>query len=682
MLGVSLSMGSITLALAGNPNTGKTSLFNVLTGSHQHVGNWPGVTVERKEGHFKWGDTAFSLVDLPGIYSLGASSIDEQVASEFLLREKPKVTITVVDASNLERSLYLVLQMLEAGQPVVIALNMTDIAQKKGIHIDVEELEKQLGVPVVPTVARENKGIQELVKAVKKYVETPVEKHGITIPYGKNIEDTLKRLAEAVNPLVTREIEISKDIAALRIAEGNAAIFSLLETLDNDKTIQKILEEENEKLEMSLGYDLLTAVIERRWNYISTLTGKVMKKDLSLKEDVTLSDKVDRIVTHRIWGLPIFFLITWCMFRLTYAIGDPAADYLDHWIGILGEYASIFIEKWGLPTVVGSFISGGVIGGVGSVIVFFPHIFILFAFIAILEDSGYMARGAFVMDRIMRAVGLHGKSFIPMLMGFGCNVPSIMATRVLERPRDRMITLLVLPFMSCSARLPIYLLFAGTFFGRNAGTVVFSLYVLGIVVAVTSAKLLGKTLFKGESSQFVMELPPYHVPQVRAVWGSAWERASLFLKKAGTVIFSAVVLVWILASLPFGVEYGSYNSLIGHVGRAMAPLFAPAGFGFWQATVALLLGLLAKEVVVGTFGVLLGGEEGLAAVLPTLFTPLSAYAFLVMTLLYIPCVAAIAAFKRKTNSWKWTFFLVAYTTIVAYGLAVLIYQGGRMFGLS
>ena len=337
----------------------------------------------------------------------------------------------------------------------------------------------------------------------------------------------------------------------------------------------------------------------------------------------------------------------------------------------------------GISEMVSSFVQEGLIGGVGSVIVFFPHIFLLFAFIALLEDSGYMARGAFVMDRVMHLMGLHGKSFIPMLMGFGCNVPSIMATRILEQKRDRMITLLVLPFMSCSARLPVFVLFSGVFFGEYAGTAVFSLYVIGIVVAVLSGKVLGSTLFKGESSQLVMELPPYHVPSPLMVLRHAWERGFLFLRKAGTFILLSVAAVWVLASFPAGVEYASTESFVGRIGQMLAPLLAPAGFGFWQAAVALLFGFLAKEVVVGTLGALLGaGEAGLAAGLPALFSPLSAYAFLIMTLLYVPCVAVVAAFRKETGSWGWTLFMVAYTTLMGYGGAVLVFQVGRLLGLG
>ncbi|NCC56256.1 MAG: ferrous iron transport protein B, partial [Synergistales bacterium] len=382
-------------------------------------------------------------------------------------------------------------------------------------------------------------------------------------------------------------------------------------------------------------------------------------------------------------GLPLFFLVAWAVFRLTYMIGDPLVEILESLVEILGERAAGILGAAGASDILASFVQDGVIGGAGSVVVFFPHIFILFAFIALLEDSGYMARGAFVMDRLMHLMGLHGKSFIPMLMGFGCNVPSIMGTRILESRRDRMITLLILPFMSCSARLPVFVLFSGVFFGDRAGTAVFSLYVLGIVVAVISAKIFGSTLFRGKSSQLVMELPPYHIPSAGMVLRHAWERGWQFLRKAGTFILLAVIGVWALASFPWGVEYGSRESLVGRIGEMLAPLFVPAGFGFWQAAVALFFGFFAKEVVVGTFGALLGGgEAGLAAALPGLFTPLSAYAFLVMTLLYVPCVAVVAAFRRETGSWKWTLFLVAYTTLVGYMGAVIVYQGGRLLGIG
>ncbi|TDY61622.1 ferrous iron transport protein B [Aminivibrio pyruvatiphilus] len=673
-----------TVALTGNPNTGKTSLFNALTGSNQHVGNWPGVTVERKEGRFRIGDGEVKVVDLPGIYSLGAASLDEEIAADFLLRSRPDLAIVVADGSNLERSLYLAVQMLETGTPLVLALNMMDMAAEKGITIDVEKLSSLLGIPVVPTVARRKEGIEDLKKRVLQELKNRTAPlNSFSLPYGER----LAPLFDSMEAFLSSKPELIPGLpartAAVKFTEGDPAVLASAEAAGLRSELEAILSREGASVEASLGYDLQTAVIERRWGFVSGVTAESVTRDLSLKTRLSLSDRIDRVVTSRTLGLPLFFLVTWAIFRLTYALGDPLVEIFEGLFESLGERSAEFLAGAGLSGVLVSFIQDGLIGGVGSVVVFFPHIFILFAFIAVLEDSGYMARGAFVMDRLMHLMGLHGKSFIPMLMGFGCNVPSMMATRILERPRDRMITLLILPFMSCSARLPVFVLFSGAFFGAHAGTAVFSLYILGIMVAIGAAKILGSTLFKGESSQLVMELPPYHIPSTGMVLRHAWERGFLFLQKAGTFILLSVVAVWALASLPWGVEYGSEESLVGSIGKVLAPLFEPAGFGFWQAAVALFFGFLAKEVVVGTFGALLGaGEAGLTAALPTLFTPLSAYAFLVMTLLYVPCVAAVAAFRRETGSWKWTFFMIAYTTLVGYGGAVLVYQGGRLLGLG
>jgi len=678
------------IALAGNPNTGKTSLFNRLTGSRASVGNWPGVTVERKEGTMRVGGEELTVVDLPGIYSLGAASVDEQIAAEFILRDRPDVAVVVVDASNLERSLYLVVQLLEMGQPAVVALNMVDAADSRGIQVDVTALERLLGVPVVPTVATSGEGVEGLktrvvarLTALRGEGSSGEGRRDFVVPYGERVERVLRRLEEALSGLGITLPGASPRLAAVKLAEGDTLFLSALAKNLHAPEFEEVLQGESDRLEKELGYDLQTAVIERRWGFLSGVAAEAVRRDLSIAERLSLSDRIDRVVTHRLLGLPLFLGITWLVFTLTYLLGDPAADFLDGAIGSLGEWLGDILASMGASDLLQSFVMDGVVGGVGSVVVFFPHIFLLFVFIAALEDSGYMARGAFVMDRIMHFLGLHGKSFIPMLLGFGCNVPSIMSTRILDRPRDRMITLLVLPFMSCSARLPVYVLFAGVFFGERAPLAIFSLYVLGILVAVAAAKILGSTLFKGESSHLVMELPPYHLPTLRGVFRSAWERGAMFLKKAGTFIFAAVILVWAGANLPLGVEYASQESLVGRLGSAVAPLLEPAGFGSWQAGVALVFGLLAKEVVVGTFGTLLGvGEEGIAAVLPQFFTPLAAYAFLVMTLLYIPCVAVIAAFKRETNSWKWTGFLVLYTTLLAYGAAVLVYQGGRLLGLG
>ena len=675
---------SWTIALAGNPNTGKTSLFNALTGSNQHVGNWPGVTVERKEGRFRSSGDDVTVVDLPGIYSLGAASLDEEIAADYLLRNRPDLAVVVADASNLERSLYLAVQMLEIGTPLVLALNMMDMAAERGIMIDVERLSALLGIPVVPTVARKKEGIEELKERITRSLrENSAPSLSFALPYGERLNPLFEALESFLGERQELIPGLSARSAAVKFVEGDVAVLAAAESSGVRNSMDELLAEKGRKVEEELGYDLQTAVIERRWGFVSGVTAESVQRDLSLKARLTLSDRIDRVVTSRSLGLPLFFLVTWAIFRMTYALGDPLVELLEGVFESFGEWTGEFFAGAGFSEIVSSFVQDGLIGGVGSVVVFFPHIFILFAFIALLEDSGYMARGAFVMDRVMHLMGLHGKSFIPMLMGFGCNVPSMMATRILEQPRDRMITLLVLPFMSCSARLPVFVLFSGIFFGAYAGTAVFSLYVLGIVVAVLAAKVLGSTLFKGESSQLVMELPPYHVPSFSMVLRHAWERGFLFLQKAGTFILLSVIAVWVLASFPWGVEYGSSESIVGRIGQILAPVFAPAGFGFWQAAVALFFGFLAKEVVVGTLGALLGaGEAGLAAALPGLFTPLSAYAFLVMTLLYVPCVAAVAAFRRETGSWAWTFFMIAYTTLIGYGGAVLVYQGGRMLGLG
>lgn len=675
-------MATKVIALAGNPNTGKTSLFNALTGSRQKVGNWPGVTVERKEGRLSLDGGEVTVVDLPGIYSVGASSVDEQIASDYLLAERPDLVLVVVDASGLERSLYLVVQLREMGLPLALALNMEDVASAQGVRIDAAALEERLGAAVVPTVACSGKGVAELRRRLPSLLGDLPSSEPLSVPYGPHLSPSLKRLSDLTAELAPL-LGVSPELAAIRLAEGDGAALAALERAKNRWMIDRRLADEKERVEGLLGYDLQTALIERRWAFVSALAAQVVRRDLFPGGRPALSDRIDRIVTHRLLGLPLFLAVSWSLFKATFFLGDPIAGRLVGAFARFGRFLEALLERGSAPELLSRFVTDGLIGGVGAVVVFFPHIFLLFTFIALLEDSGYMARGAFVMDRIMRMLGLHGKSFMPLLMGFGCNVPSIMATRILERPRDRMITLLILPFVSCSARLPIFLLFAGTFFGARAGTVIFSLYLLGLVVAVVAAKVLGGTLFAGESSQFVMELPPYHRPQPAVVLRGAWERGSLFLRKAGSFIFLSVLAVWFLASFPSGVEYASAESWIGRIGRSTAGLFAPAGFGFWQASVALLFGFLAKEVVVGTLGTLFAAEGvGLAQVLPRYFSPLSAYAFMVMALLYVPCAAVAAAFRGETNSWKWTLFMILYTSFVAWTLAVAVYQIGRLAGIG
>jgi ferrous iron transport protein B len=658
---------SITIALAGNPNSGKTTVFNNLTGGRQHVGNWPGVTVEKKEGRYIHNGREVTVVDLPGIYSLTAYSLDERIARDFLVRDKPDAVVVIIDASNLERNLYLVTQLQELGARVILDLNMMDVVRSRGVEIDTEKLSAVLGIPIVETVAHRGEGMDELKETI---VKAQAEKgDSFKIDYDQDIEGEIEKLQNAV----TLTGYPSRWIA-LKLLEGDGEVLKAVEGTE----IAPLVLEAQSGLEHHLGYDLETALVERRYAFLSGLVKESTRKRLDLMERLEISDRIDGVLVNRFLGIPIFLAMMWLVFQLVFTLGAPLADGIDALMGWLGQGVSSGIRGMGGPQWLSSLLSDGIIGGVGSVLVFLPNIMLLFLAIAILEASGYMARAAFVMDRFMHALGLHGKSFIPMLLGFGCNIPGIMAARTLESEKDRILTILVNPLMSCSARLPIYVLFAGAFFPRNQGLVIFSLYLLGIVLAVLVARVFKGIFFRGEVAPLIMELPPYRLPTVKGVLVHMWERSSLFLRKAGTIIFLGVILIWFLASLPFGVEYASEQSVIGTLGSVFAPLLKPAGFGFWQAGVALSFGILAKEVVVGTLGTLYGVEEmGLTGVIQAQFTPLSAYAFMVMALVYIPCIAAIATIKRETN-WRWTGLAVGYSLVLGWGLAVLIYQTGAV----
>jgi len=667
----------IKIALAGNPNSGKTTVFNNLTGSHQHVGNWPGVTVEKKEGKYFYDDFKVNVIDLPGTYSLTAYSLDERIARDFLIKETPDVVVTVIDASNLERNLYLVILLLELGVNVILALNMMDLVEKRGIKIDTEKLSLVLGIPVVETVANKGKGMDDLKLAVVENVERK-KTVSFKVDYDQDIEGKIKDLLKFLEDKKVPEGYPLRWLS-VKLLEGDAEVLKKIKTFPEGKEIEREVIKSTSKLEKHLGYDLETAIVERRYGFLEGLVRECTEKRLGIKERQEISDKIDNIVTNKFLGMPIFLGFMWLTFQMVFSLGSPLADLINSFVGWFGGIVSIGISSIGAPQWLSSLISDGIISGVGAVLVFLPNILLLFLAIAILENSGYMARAAFMMDRIMHALGLHGKSFIPMIMGFGCNIPGIMACRTLESRKDRILTILVNPLMSCSARLPIYTLFAGAFFAKNQGLVVFSLYLLGMVLAVAVARIFKSIFFKQEVAPLIMELPPYRLPQLKTVLIHMWERGSLFLKKAGTIILTGVVLIWLLASLPFGVEYASEASLIGKLGSFFAPVLKPAGFGFWQAAVALLFGILAKEVVVGTLGTLYGVEaSGLNTIILQHFTPLSAYCFMVMSLIYIPCIAAIATIKKETN-WKWTGLAVGYSLILGWTVAVLIYQVGKWF---
>ena len=660
----------LKIGLAGNHNSGKSTVFNHLTGGHAHVGNWPGVTVEKKEGKFQYRDYEITVVDLPGTYALTAYSMDEKIARDFIIKEKPDGIVVIVDASNLERNLYLATQLLELGANVILNLNMMDIVRNKGMAIDTKKLSQIFRAAVVETVASKGEGIDELKEAIVNGLKK--KRDSLRIDYGEDIEMEIDRLEKrvSISGYPSRWV-------AIKLLEGDREILEM--AMREGEAIESQTVDSKKRLEEHQGYDLETALVEKRYAFLSGLIKESVSKKYDLIERLDISDRIDRILVNRYLGIPIFLGMMWLVFQSVFTVGGPLSDGIEAMMGWLGEFASHGIESLGGSKWLSSLVSDGIISGLGSVLVFLPPIFLLFLAIAILEASGYMARAAFVMDRFMHALGLHGKSFIPMLMGFGCNIPGIMAARTMESEKDRILTILVNPLMSCTARLPIYTLFAGAFFAENQGWVVFSLYLLGIILAIIVARIFKGLFFGGEVSPLIMELPPYRMPTIKGVLIHMWERGSLFLKKAGTIIFLGVILIWLLASLPFGVEYASKESFIGQLGSSFSPLFKPAGFGFWQAGVALLFGILAKEVVVGTFGTLYGVEEaGLKEVILTHFTPLSAYAFMVMSLIYIPCIAAIATIRRETN-WRWTFLALGYSLILGWFLAVGIYQIGKLF---
>ncbi|WP_353852875.1 ferrous iron transport protein B [Dehalobacter restrictus] len=669
---------NFTIALVGNPNCGKTSIFNALTGARQHVGNWPGVTVEKKEGTVSFNGNEISVIDLPGAYSLSASSEDEMVAVNYILQEKPDVVVNVIDSANLERNLYFTLQLIEMDTNVIIALNMTDEAVKKNIFINTAKLRDALGLSVVTTVATKNKGIWELLEtsaAMKVKPGRPVQPD-----YWQTMNRESGALAEA---LVEEGIagKESANLVAVRLLEDEA--FAQTQ-IAGCPTLEKLADKEKDRITSRFGLEPGIYLADQRYIFIGQIIKDCVRRETPSQRDLT--EMIDRVVTNKWIGIPLFFVIMFLLYQITIGLGNNVlGGYVDSAFGILGRYVSGLLVN--APVLAQSFVSDALIGGLGSVLVFVPMMFTMYFLISFLEDSGYMARAAYVMDRMMNAVGLHGKTAVAMIVGSGCNVAGIMSTRTLDSRKDRMIGILISPFISCSARLPVYALFAGAFFrGKTigiiplAGLVIFSLYLLGIMVAVAAGKILSETLFKQEKPYFVMELPPYRLPTLKSLIRHMWEKTESFVRKAGTVILGIVVLIWILSVFPVGVEPGSTESLLGKLGAVIAPVLSPAGFGSWQASVALLVGIGAKEAIIAAFGLVYGTGEGmLGTVLAQHFTPLSAYAFMVMTLLYSPCAATIGIIKKETNSVKWTLFSVLYSLIIGWIAAVLIFQLGSLF---
>jgi len=672
---------SINVALAGNPNSGKTSVFNAVTGMKQYVGNWPGVTVEKVIGKREIPGGKLEITDLPGTYSLSPYSPDEKVARDYLLFERPDVVCIVVDASNLERNLYLVAQIVELDLPMVIALNMIDIAHARDIQIEVENLSRLLKAPVIPTIGRAGEGIDELIESIlcvanQDFCPPPLD-------YGSELEKAIIDVEKEISvaPQLISRCHMGRFISAMLLAGDPEITKMVLSASNHTEPIRKHIAKCRMVAEKRLRTDIETALANARHGWASGIYHEVVKNPRH--QELTNTDRIDNILSHRILGFPIFAAIMFFIFWATFNVGAYPMGLIEKLFELISNLIDSGLAQIGTPEILISLLVDGAISGAGGVLVFLPNIIILFFFISVLEDVGYMARAAFLMDKVMHKMGLHGKSFIPIIIGFGCTVPAVMATRTLENQEDRLLTILILPFVLCSARIPVFVLFSGTFFAENAGLVMFSMYVLSILTAVFAAKLLKTVLFPGLSTPFVMELPPYHIPSLRGVLLHTWERAWAFVKKAGTIILIGSVFIWALSNLPPGVDYAGEESLAGMIGKLIEPLVVPFGAN-WQAAVALLFGFVAKEIVVSSFSVLLSSGTGipLSTSLATVFTPLSAYAFMVFALIYTPCIATVAVIKKETGSWKWTIFSVLFSVSMAFVLATLTYWGGKLLGLG
>lgn len=709
----------IVVALAGNPNSGKTTIFNGLTGARQHVGNYPGVTVERKEGYRQHGDHELMFVDLPGTYSLTAYSAEELVARNYIVDEKPDVVVDIIDSSNLERNLYLAVQLMETGAPLVLAFNMSDEARARGYEFDLEKLSRFFNAPVVRTVGHKGDGMDELMEKIVSIASNKNNSRDIhDVNYGDEVEDEISKIGLLLrnNPSLT---------------EKYGARWLAVKLLENDRDVrEKVASEEvdaqvarsSSHVEKILGEPPETIIASRRYGFISGACQEAVHSTVEVLH--TLSDRIDAVITNRVLGLPIFLGLMYLVFYLTFTLGDPPMGWIESFFKWSGENLGALWPE-GSESLLRSLLVDGIIGGVGGVIVFLPNILLLFFAIAILEDSGYMARAAFIMDRLMHRIGLHGKSFIPMLIGFGCSVPAIMATRMLENRRDRLVTMLVVPLMSCGARLPIYALIIPAFFPEawNA-PMLWIIYVIGILLAVASAKVLRVTIFKGESVPFVMELPPYRMPTFRGVITHMWQRGWLYLKKAGTVILGISILLWVLTTFPglpeneaerfenhkqavqatavsdeektakiasidnAMTEASLRHSVAGRIGHAIEPILRPMGFD-WKIGTALIGAFAAKEVFVAQMGIVYSvgkevdeGSEALRDQLRANYTPLVAFCIMLFCLVSAPCMATIAVTRRESNSWRWALFQLAGLTALAWVLTVIVFQAGRLLGIG
>lgn len=684
-------MTMFTTAVVGNPNTGKTSLFNALTHSYEYVGNWTGVTVEKKIGQLHC--HSGKLIDLPGVYSLQPISEDESIAISYLLYERPDTLLNVVDASQLERNLYLTIQLLEYGLPTSIALNMNDVAKKRGIYIHVQKLSKALHAPVFMVNARRKQGIAPIIQHIRcstpSYSVPSTNKCAEVLSFKLDYGGAIERAINHISEYLPSQAGVPARWIALQYMERNKVVRNWIQTELRGEVSDQIkrLSEQTEQLlqQQRIALHLAQHIRSVRTAFIRKICKEVVT--WTQKTERTLTERIDSVVTNRWLGIPIFLGTMFLMFKATFEwLGTPLSDALESCIsGPLTESISSFLNTIDASPFTHALLEKGILPGVGGILVFVPQIFILFLFISFIEDSGYMARITIIMDRLMEFVGLNGKSFIPFIIGFGCNVPGIMAARTIEQPGERLVTTLLVPLMSCSARLSVYALFAGTFFKEHQALVVLTLYIMGIVLSLLLAKLFTKRIIKKGGSIFVVELPPYHLPQWQTLFRSTWEKGKGFVRKAGTFFLGGSVFIWLLTYTGpsgFGIEMN--HSFLAIIGGFIAPLFAPFGFATWQAGATLITGFLAKEVVISTMNIIYYAPDAarLKIQIARAFTPLSAYTFCAFVLLYIPCLATVSILKKETASWHWTLFSIGYSFVIAYIVALLITGVGRWLGYS
>ena len=712
---------TINVALVGNPNCGKTSLFNIASGAHEHVGNYSGVTVDAKEGFFDFQGYRFRIVDLPGTYSLSAYSPEEIYVRRHIIDQTPDIIINVVDASNLERNLYLTTQLIDMNVRMVVALNMYDELEASGNTLDYVKLGELFGVPMLPTVSRTGRGVENLFHVIitlyeggdfldkkgkvraeiledfrqwhKEYVPDHAfgthqeeEEHPrgffrhIHINHGPELERSIDAVKLVISENENIRHKYSTRFLSIKLLENDKDLEGMVKTLPNGDKILEVRDREKQRIREVMNEDSEQAITDAKYGFISGALRETFVDNHQDKERMTRV--IDAIVTHRVWGFPIFFLFMFLMFEVTFVLGAYPQDWIESLVNVIGTFISNNMAEGPLKDL----LIDGIIGGVGGVIVFLPNILILYLFISLMEDSGYMARAAFIMDKIMHKMGLHGKSFIPLIMGFGCNVPAVLASRTIENRKSRLVTILINPLMSCSARLPIYLLLVGVFFPHHASLVLLSIYSLGIILAVVMARLFSRFLVKGDDTPFVMELPPYRMPTSKAIFRHTWEKGAQYLRKMGGVIMVASIIIWVLGYFPrpsesMDLALQQENSYIGRIGKAIEPAIEPLGFD-WKLGIGILSGVGAKELVVSSLGVLYADDAEadqttLAQRLP--ITPLVAYGYMVFILLYFPCVATLAAIRQEAGGWKWATFAAAYTTVLAWIMSFAVYQIGGLF---